>query len=138
MSEQDGDILTGRRRQLRKIAEELGPDLRVRDAVAASLRKWVPASEELVEHVLADVAPVVAALFAGRDQAVRRPEAGLVSGEVRWRDVPSEFGSAMPFGSCNAVVGSTVCGYPRRSDGTCYGGHPAPPNWTPPHDEDES
>jgi hypothetical protein len=51
---------------------------------------------------------------------------------IRWAMVSETFGAAMPYGSCNAQVdnpdvGMTVCGWPRRKDGTCLAGHPAQP-----------
>lgn len=53
----------------------------------------------------------------------------MAESEIRWVDVSPEFGSAMPNGSCNAYSEEydTVCGYPRRPDGTCIAGHPAAP-----------
>lgn len=46
---------------------------------------------------------------------------------VEWAEVAQGFGSAMPNGSCNALDGSQLCGFPRRADGSCTGGHPAQP-----------
>ena len=51
-------------------------------------------------------------------------------GGLVWVDVGPEFGAGMPYGSCNALVDvaiGKVCGYPRRRDGSCVNGHPAPP-----------
>lgn len=52
--------------------------------------------------------------------------------KVEWADVSPEFGANMPHGSCAAIVRSelgvgtwTVCGFPRREDGSCTNGHPA-------------
>lgn len=43
---------------------------------------------------------------------------------VGWADVSPGFGSAMPYGSCNALLGNgRVCGYPRTEGGTCGSGH---------------
>jgi hypothetical protein len=55
--------------------------------------------------------------------------------QVQFRDVPPPFGDNHPFGCCTAIVGRTVCGWPRSEDGTCGDGHPAEPGWTPPFDE---
>lgn len=57
---------------------------------------------------------------------------------VGWAEVDPIFGSAMPNGSCNAAIRQDdgrvkVCGYPRRPDGTCTGGHPAQPPKARPH-----
>lgn len=50
------------------------------------------------------------------------------SAAIEWADVSgTEFGAAMPNGSCNAVTESGICGFPRRADGTCINGHPAQP-----------
>jgi hypothetical protein len=49
-----------------------------------------------------------------------------------WVATSPDFGTAMPHGSCNAQVGSGVCGFPRHPDGSCSNTanpHPAPPNW---------
>lgn len=48
-------------------------------------------------------------------------------GSITWRKPSPEFGAAMPNGSCTVVVNYTVCGFPRRLDGTCTNGHPAQP-----------
>ena len=50
---------------------------------------------------------------------------------IRWAEV--EPGSTI----CNAVTdvdefGEQVCGYPRDEDGSCWVGHPAPPEVTAP------
>lgn len=57
-----------------------------------------------------------------------------LEGVLGWADMPAEWGSGLPNGSCNAAIARTdgsgrvvVCGYPRREDGTCLDGHPAEP-----------
>jgi len=58
---------------------------------------------------------------------------------LEWVKMPpgSQFGAAWPHGSCNASVQGSACGYPRRADGSCYYGHPAPPEWVDPDNNSE-
>lgn len=53
----------------------------------------------------------------------------MSSESLEWADVSgTSFGAAQPNGSCNAICpGGHVCGWPRRTDGTCLNGHPAQP-----------
>ena len=47
--------------------------------------------------------------------------------QIEWAEAGPEFGAAHPHGCCNTRVRNTVCGWPRRADGSCTNGHPAQP-----------
>lgn len=39
--------------------------------------------------------------------------------QIEYAKVGESFGSAMPHGSCNALINGVVCGYPMRSGDVC-------------------
>lgn len=62
-------------------------------------------------------------------------EPSAESDKIRWARVRPPFGEAWANGCCTAWVTEEgrVCGWPRRTDGSCGDGHPSQPESAPTH-----